>query len=523
MPLRLLNTSSEQAFDLPTGGTLVVGRSPASDIPLVDPTISRRHAEIRCEPDVVHVRDLASSNGTFVNGTRVDDATVREGDVVTFGTVGFRLARGPADSLLATADATIHQQRSREDPSPLIATVFGRPLASMDQTAESESTPPSTERKLALLLDVSKGLSRAIGVDALLDAIAGFTFRTMDVDRVAIELLDERGEHTLTVARDRHGSLEGRTVPKSIARTVVRDKVAVLTHNAPEDERFGGQSIVMQSVRSAMCAPLIGTDDRVLGLLYVDNLTATQRFGDEDLEFLLAFSNIAAVAIENGVLAERSRREATVRSNFERFFAPRLAATIAGSSGDVAPGGEKREVAVLFGDIRGFTALSESMPPGEVASILSEYFREMVDVVFRHHGTLDKFIGDAVMAQWGAPIGAPDDADRAMAAALDMIREMRLLNERWRAAGRPSLQIGIGLSFGESFAGFIGSERRLEYTVIGDTVNVASRLCARARGGEILLTEPMRRALSHPPALVERGTMELRGKAQPVPVYSVMP
>jgi adenylate cyclase len=277
----------------------------------------------------------------------------------------------------------------------------------------------------------------------------------------------------------------------------------------------------MQSVRSAMCAPLIGTEDVVQGVLYVDNITTTHRFGDEDLEFLTAFSNIAAVALENSRFAERIRHETIVRGNFERFFAPRLAAQIASSAHQLKLGGDKATVAVLFSDIRGFTALSESMTPDDVAKLLSEYFSVMVEVVFRHGGTLDKFIGDAVMAQWGAPIGAADDADRAMDAALDMLRELETLNRGWSAENRPPLQIGVGLSFGESFAGYIGSERRLEYTVIGDVVNIASRLCSEAGSGEILLTDAMRAALSEPPPMRERGTMELKGKSQAMPVFSV--
>ncbi|HEY7877863.1 MAG TPA: adenylate/guanylate cyclase domain-containing protein, partial [Gemmatimonadaceae bacterium] len=380
-----------------------------------------------------------------------------------------------------------------------------------------------TEKKLAVLLEVSKQLSRAVDIDVLLDTIAGMVFQILDVDRVAIDLLDEQGARTPRISRDRNGATAGRAIPQSIARKVIGEKVAVLSDNAPQDERFGGPSILMQSVRSAMCAPLIGSEDRVLGVLYVDNLTATQRFDDDDLDFLVAFSNIAAVAIENSAFADRIRRETVVRSNFERFFAPNLAARIAGSPDAVKVGGEKRTVAVLFSDIRGFTALSEEMRPDDVARLLSEYFTVMVDVVFRHGGTLDKFIGDAIMAQWGAPIAVPDDADRALAAALDMMRELDTLNAKWHAEGRPVLQIGVGLNYGESFAGYIGSDRRLEYTVIGDAVNTASRLCAAAEGGEILLTREMRDALTTPPPMAERGTMELKGKSQPTPVYSVVP
>jgi adenylate cyclase len=272
-----------------------------------------------------------------------------------------------------------------------------------------------------------------------------------------------------------------------------------------------------------MCAPLLGSDDIAQGVLYVDNVTATQRFGDDDLDFLIAFSNIAAVAIENSRLSERVRRQTLVRSNFERFFAPALAARIAATPGTVRLGGEKRTVALLFSDIRDFTALAEAMRPDELARVLSEYYTAMVEIVFRHGGALDKFIGDALLAQWGAPLGAPDDADRAMRAALDMQREMQTLNARWRQEGRQPLHIGIALNVGETFAGYIGSERRLEYTLIGDAVNTASRLCALAEGGEVLLTESVRAALTSPPVLQPRGTVELRGRVQGVPVYSVAP
>jgi adenylate cyclase len=254
----------------------------------------------------------------------------------------------------------------------------------------------------------------------------------------------------------------------------------------------------------------------------VDNASAARRFTDDDLDFVVAFGGIAAVAIENSQFAERIRREALVRSNFERYFAPQLAARIASSAESTRLGGDKRNVAVLFSDVRGFTPLAEAMNPDEMAHLLSEYFTEMVDCVFRHGGTLDKFIGDAVMAQWGAPIAAPTDADSALRAAVDMMRALPALNAQWKAEGRPELGIGIGLNYGEAFAGNIGSEQRLEFTVIGDTVNTASRLCAAAEPGEILITESLRNALTSPPALEERPAMELKGKRRRVAVFRVV-
>lgn len=537
MPLRLISTTSDQSFELGDGATLIVGRASGSDIPLFDPTISRRHAELVCDGTALRIRDLGSSNGSFINGERIETGDAAAGDEVTFGQLLFRLeAVAPAPPPPAPApapappepDTARGQSILRERPLGT-STGFLSAVLRGSTLAEVKSGPPpadpheETEKKLAILLEVAKQLSRATDVDALLDSIAGLVFQILDVDRVAIELLEPSGELVPRICRDRKGPVAARPVPKSIARRAAADKVAILSANALADERFGGQSVLMQSVRSAMCAPLIGSEDRVLGILYVDNLTTTQRFGDDDLDFLVAFSNIAAVAIENGEMAERIRRASLVRSNFERFFAPSLAARIAESPDAVRLGGDKRRVAVLFSDIRGFTALAEEMAPDDVARLLSEYFTVMVDVVFRHGGTLDKFIGDAIMAQWGAPLGADDDADRAMAAALDMMSELELLNVKWAAEGRPAVHIGIGLNCGESFAGYVGAERRLEYTVLGDAVNTASRLCAAAGPGEILLTEDMRAALHAPPPLRERGTMELRGKSMPVPVFSVAP
>ena len=390
--------------------------------------------------------------------------------------------------------------------------------------AADQSEHERNEQKLALLLEVSKGLTRIADIGVLLDKIAGFCLQIFDVDYVSVLLADERGGQIPKVARDRQGSAvpSQRSVPQSIVRTVVQDKVAILSDNAPADVRFGGDSILVQRVRSTMCAPLVGSEGRVLGVLYVDNVTSTHRVDEEDLDFLVAFASIAAAALENGQFSERIRRELLVRSNFERYFTPHLAARIADEPGAIRLGGDKRPVAVLFSDIRGFTALSESMKPDDIASLLTEYFTEMVECVFRHGGTLDKFMGDEVMAQWGAPIPSADDADRAVRAAIDMMGALEILNAKWRSAGRPVLDIGVGLSYGEVFAGNIGSERRLEFTVIGDTVNTASRLCSAAGGGEILMTDEVRRQLRKPTPVEARPPLEVKGKAQPVPVFRVV-
>ena len=342
MPLRLISPDGTQSYDLRDGIPLIVGRAPTCDLPVFDPTISRRHAELVSAGESLRIRDLGSSNGTFVNGAKIEDAQAAVDDLVAFGKVGFRLASFrlltpvvPSTGIPAPAGATIVRQIPMRDSHAALAGLSAPATipGGMARASREVSVVPidKNQLKLATLLEVSKGLSRAVDVDTILDKIVGFAYQTLEVDRVAILLCDDKGELTPKISRDKRGGDVPRSVPQSIARKAVEEKVALLSDNAGEDQRFGGQSILMQQVRSAICAPLIGSEDRVLGVLYVDNPSITHRFSDEDLEFLVAFAGIAAVAIENSQFAERIRREALVRSNFERYFAPQLAARIANS------------------------------------------------------------------------------------------------------------------------------------------------------------------------------------------------
>ncbi len=523
----LQSTSGEHSVDITTGQTIVVGRAVTTDLPVYDPTVSRRHAELVLTAQGLTVRDLGSSNGTFVNGIRVSEMRVKDGDVVTFGKVAFKLIE-------ILADAPPHAEAFTSPQSAPEATIIRQvPVQEADSLEEQvarlsgETDRAASEikevTKLSLLLDISKELAKQQDVDRLLEKVVDITFQVMNVDRVSILMVETgSGELIPRTSRNRLGDQSGsRHVPRSIAQRCVDERLAILTDNAAADERFKGQSILMQSVRSAMSAPLMASEGSVLGLIYVDNMTATNSFGDEDLEFLMAFSGIAAVAIENSQLSDQLAREAVVLSNFQRYFAPNIVEQIAGQEGMVQLGGTKRPVVVFFSDIRGFTPMSEKMSPDDIASLLTEYFTEMVGIVFEHGGTLDKFMGDAIMALWGAPVASDDDADRAMRAAIEMMGVLGELNEKWSSEGKPHVEIGIGINFGEVFAGNIGSEQRMEYTVIGDPVNIASRLCSKADGGQVIISEPFYNELKAPPEVEALEPLELRGKSKTVPVYQV--
>jgi len=537
MPVfRLVSASGDQSFEIPPGRTLVVGRGVASDIAIYDPTISRRHAELVAHDDEVEVTDLGSSNGTCINGSRVANGRIRANDSVTFGKVTYRLRTGkpsgdhPAPHLPPPLQSLqpehgppggqiVRQLVVSGGVPPGITSRDGPPAGQL--RVEAAQAAERQARKLSLLLEVAQKLSSELDLDRLLRRVADMTFQVMSVDRVTILLRNEAGELVPAMSRSRQGDTQLQPVPRSIADKVAQERVAVVSHNVPADSRFKGRSIVMQSVRSAMCSPLLDARDEVLGLLYVDNISTPSTFTDEDLQFLVAFAGLAAIGVQNSRYAEQIRREATVRSNFERYFAPNVASEIAQQDGAVRVGGERRPITVLFSDIRGFTAIAEGMGPHAVAQLLSEYFSEMVEVIFEHGGTLDKFIGDAIMALWGAPISHADDPDRALQAAIAMQAAIAELNAGWSAAGRPEIRVGIGINHGDVFAGNIGSHRRLEYTVLGDAVNVAARLCAEAAPGEILVTENFLAAVRQQPAVEYLPQLALKGKSQVVQVYRV--
>lgn len=573
MPFVLVDPAGARLAALGEGGALVVGRSADCALALADPTVSRRHAELVGAHDHLVVRDLGSRNGTFRNGVRVQTARLRAGDTVTFGVVTVRIARavgdgdgahspppGAAPRALRPADANRRGPGLRLTPDAR-STPPGRespadvaPPATVAAPDDGADAEPSilaergaaaphelTARRLALLLEATRALGGAADTAAVVARVVTAVLRTLDADRAAVFRVVSRasgptgmgvaprpseGELVTAAARDRWDAdltVPGTTpLPRSVARVALARRAAVLTVDAATDPRFSGQSVMRQRVRSALCAPLLAADGAPLGAVYVDSGDPARAFREEDLDFLTAFAGVAAAALENARLGERLRREAVSRENFARYFAPPVAARIAASDVPAAPGGERRVVSVLFADLRGFTRFAAAVPPDEVADTLSEFLSAMVDCVFRHGGTLDKFIGDCVMAQWGAPEAAPDDADRALAAALDMHHALDTLNTRRAESGRAPLAMGVGLAHGEVFAGNIGSERRLEFTVIGGTVNQASRLCDAAGPGEVLVSDTLRRALRRSaPAMRAVHVPFTPGEPAPAAVYAV--
>jgi adenylate cyclase len=516
MPFLLVSVDGDRRFTLAGASPLVVGRDPLCDVPVLDPAVSRRHAAVQVDERTgrVHVTDLESRNGTWINEVRIARSAVRVGDSLAFGTVRFTLCEADL--------ATRHAPPAVPPPHAAATLLLERAVPSREQAlAEVAAAHDAAPARLAQLVSIAQRLGSFSELDPLLDAIAQDLFHSFNADRVAVLLAAPDGTLDTRIARDRSGSIP-RPVPRAIASGVAERQVALLTNDAARDARTVGESVIQQAVSSAMAAPLLGEARRTLGVLYVDHLAEAHEFDDGDLAFLVAFAGIASAAVEREQQAKKLLQAARVRETFERYFTPQLAARIAAGTQSRLPGGVRLPVVVLFSDVRGFTAVAESLPPTMLAQQLNEYFAAMVDCLFRHEGALDKFIGDAVMAYWGAPESTPHDATRAVAAAFDMLRCTEELNARWRREGRPELHAGIGIHAGDAFVGNIGSPRRLEFTLIGDTVNVANRLCGLAAGGEVLTSDALCAALPSSSARVLREELRvLRRTGEDVRVWQL--
>ena len=506
---QLLPEAGGPPIEIPEGRVVVLGRSAASDIHLADETVSRHHAELKADGGGLRVRDLASANGTLHNDRALTEGRAGAGDVLTFGRVRFRVAEIDADAARPPDDAEAGPEAIRP----------GTSVRALDVQSGGGALARLHRERLARLIDLARQLGGATDTTGLLRLIVEQASSLLPADRVSLLLAEEPDGGFIPVHWFNRLGKASVQVPGSIVGRAVAERSPIVTENAQEDLRFQSGSVAADRVRAALCVPLLGEGDRVEGVLYVDSLTGSRGFTEEEAALCFAFGGLAAAGLAQARAADAARRQEVIRANFERFFAPGVAARIAATRSGVRPGGERRPVTVLYSDVRGFTGLAETMLPEAIAGHLSEYFASMVDLVFEYGGTLDKFMGDALLAVWGAPLAAPEDADRALAAARAMQDECRSLNARWERQDRPRLAIGIGLHHGEAFAGTIGSPRRLEYTVIGDVVNVAARLCDAAAAGEIVLSDAMRHRLAEPPAGTPGEELRVRGREGAVVVY----
>lgn len=528
------------------GSRVRIGRELGCDLLLDDASVSRHHAELVREGDGWTIRDLHSTNGVLVNGEPVDTARLRPGDRLRLGV--FRLVFEKirdepvsAPSVQATfirkvrdfsTDWGVVDPEALPEPAAEGQTILGEAPGTGRALKEKRQRLDQAygNRVFGYLIRLAGHLLKATSVDQVLEQVLDLVFEALPGTRGFVLLKDDAGDLVCEILREEdrieHRPEEAPPISQTILRAVMEERMALVTDDAQSDERLStGQSILLHKIRSVMCAPLWSGDD-VLGVIQIDTAFRTGAFTEPDLELLTAVANYAAVAVERIRYAEKVEAEIQARSRLARYHSPGVIEAVLareGDLGDDARGLETGIVTVLFADLAGFTAFSESTDPEDTAELLNAYFDRAVEVIFDAGGTLDKFIGDCVMAFFGAPVATEDHARRGVEAGLGILREIRELNAQRRRRRLPILDVRVAINSGPVMVGDVGSERRVDYTVLGNTVNVAARLeSAVAKPGQVVIGPETRRLLGPEVPVEDLGSFRLKGLESEIRAYRVL-
>lgn len=401
-----------------------------------------------------------------------------------------------------------------------------REIMSSYQALKKEITNKDKSiKEMETLIEICQIINSVLDMDKLLNLIMDMVIKVVEAERGFLMLKDpETGELVFKVARNMDEEIKDKsllTVSSGITGRVVREGKPVLTTDAQSDERFSAQASVMDNkLRSVMCVPMT-VKNEVIGTIFVDNRMLSGVFTDKTVKLLSSFAHQAAIAIENARLYENVAEETKKRSNLQRYLSPTVVNDIINKKEDLVLGGERIECSILFTDICGFTSLSERLEPEVIVKMLNEYFTEMTRIIFANQGTIDKFIGDAIMAVFGAPVFTPKSAQNAVKAGVDMLAKLTELQKKWEAEGSPSFKIRIGINTGVVVAGNLGSIERMDYTVIGDNVNLASRLESNATPMTALISDTTYSKIKDIVVAEEKEPIKVKGKEKPIKTYEV--
>lgn len=526
---------------------VTLGRREGNDIIIDDVFVSRQHAELQRRGNLFIIRDRKSKFGTFINGERITEAKLQYGDEIQVGNTLITFVDdkaidhivehktptrklGAVISLGEKIDAVKEQIAQQEKPESIMRsldevkasfTVYQQQLTEAEKSREIAST----------LCEVGKMINFVFDLNVLLHLLMDSALKILQARRGFIMLYDHTTESLkVKVARNMGGELDPNK-PSGISQTIAwqtfTQGTPVTTQNATEDERFRAQeSVISYAIGSVISVPLIAKKKGTIGVIYLDNTVDKKRFDDRDIEFMTSFAPQAAIAIENAQLYEKIKKEEKIRDRLQRFFSPSVVKKIMAEEGAVTLGGENRIATILFCDIRGYTSLTEKIDTLVAVRILNDFLSSMTEEVFIHEGTLDKYIGDCVMAIFGAPVAHPDDPLRAVRAALGMKQRVQELKKKWHEALHltevESFEIGIGIHTGEVIAGNVGNLKRMEYTVVSTAVNLASRLESVAEPGQILISDETYKQVGTHIQANKLPPVKLRHISRPVTVYEVL-
>ncbi len=554
------------------GNTYTIGRSKENDVVLNDRRVSRRHAHILSEGVNFQIVDGYYENGVlqrsvnhvYVNGTPEIEKILQQSDMIAIGESRLEFNRisfaqpinqpvvsqqsvSQSEFYVKTHEYTgaIVQPDVKYEDQPLghtqlkisVNDIIGRGTSSLSgETAFATPEEIKILRRKAQILEMLYEMSKTLGTVFDLKEIflkaTDLIFRGTPAERVVALLAEETVDGRILdyslypiAVRGRDANMEDLSDKLSISRTitqkVMREKVALLSQDATTDKQFqGAESIVSQGVRSTICAPLI-TESNVHGVVYADRFDPFSSFSQDDLELISAVAAQTAVTVETIRAHKRLAREEVARANYSRFMPEYVVKQLLENPDSFRLGGVNQTITVLFADIRGFTAFAEKESPEKVVGLLNRYFTAMSEIIFNYGGTLDKYIGDGLMAIFGAPTATPEDAKNALITAITMQKRIETLNQELAVEGYKPVSIGIGLHTGEATIGYIGSEQRSEYTAIGDTVNIAARLESNSKGGQILVSDATAKAGGELFSFMPREPLNVKNRLEPITLFEV--
>jgi len=445
--------------------TVTVGKLSGNDLQLADNSVSRNHCKIVKAGKTYKVSDQGSTNGTYVNGKRVSERKLDTGDTVTIGR-----------TILKFLEVSRQESYTDVDDQKISMVI---PLSEDLVVKKEEDVEGGMMNFLASLTLLGKELIASTSFEESFKKIGELIFKYLEPKQLHIFSYDEKQQQLeLKYSHSLKGNSKDKVnISKTIAMKAINEKVAILSANTMDDDRFdGAQSIIMYGITSAVSVP-IWTKNSIYGLIYVDTNEFDKMFKPNDAEILSIIANFAGFSIEGINSLERLNREKKIRARLERYHSPAVVSRIMESHDSSTlemKTYKETEATVLFMDIVRFTTKVEHMNPVEIGVFLNHFFTQMTDVIFRHNGTLDKYIGDCIMAVFGVPFEVGNHAVSAIQAALDMRERLEDLNKSLPPEDK--IRIRIGINTGKLVAGDFGSPKRLDYTVIGNTVNVASRL-----------------------------------------------
>ena len=553
MPRFVIYRPGEESrvFELSGNRPISIGRAKSSSLMLDDTNISRLHAVVLRTPGGQwQIVDRGSVNGIKVNGIRVNEATLRPNDEMVLGEHRIRFEEPEVAGILVHDTTRLPQRFVQELTRPAspysgsflpVIPVAGGGEPDARRRGKPEPRAQALEREnslLTLLLRVNRILSDLQNVNVVAERVLDLVLEIEGVERGYAMLLEEssmgandfkHGDYSFQPAllrsHDNSPRTDGQDPPKliisqTIIRRVMESGLPLLLTDAqsPGASIPVSQSMARSGVQSAMCAPL-GNRERNFGILYVDSPSQRRLFSQEALDIFAVIAVQAGLAIDRVRTQDEIARQNLKLSALERFLSPEVASKVAADAADLRLGGRKQTATLLFADIRSFTAMAETTPPEQVVEILNGFFQQMTNVIFQHEGTIDKFLGDGLMCLFGAPFAHWDDALGAVHAAVEMQAALAELN---RMEVHAPLRMGIGIHTGEVIIGYMGSARRMDYTAIGDTVNVAARLTAEAEPDQILVSAATWKAMREKVPARSLPARKLKGRGEPIEVLEIL-